>query len=154
MGMPRCISRVSAIRCGAAAVGSLWCKPQVTSQTEIQNPESGDVKSQWHAFVVKDSCRELLSLSSKKNVILPRICRRMLPGRSKGRTVRFRPKGPILCQPGATPQVREHKNIIESQRGGTNSKLPLGPPRWGFLCLFSNIPGAVPQAVIEPARWA
>ena len=147
----RCVYCFLGIRCVAAAVGSLWCKPQVTSQTEIQNPEWGDAKSQWHAFGVNDSCCELRILVSNKSVTSPWIRRRMTPGRSKGRTVRFRPKGPILCQPGATPQVREHKNIIEPQRGGTNSKLPLGPPRWGFLCLFSNIPGAVPQAVIETA---
>ncbi len=34
-------------RCGAAAVGSLWCKPQVNDQIEIENPEWGDVNSRW-----------------------------------------------------------------------------------------------------------
>ena len=70
-------------RCKSAAVGSLWCKPQVTSQTEIQNPEWGDVKSQWHAFVVDDSCCELRILVSNKTVTSPWIHRRMRPGRSK-----------------------------------------------------------------------
>ena len=34
-----------AFRCGAAVVGSLWCKPQVSDQSEIQNLEWGDVKT-------------------------------------------------------------------------------------------------------------
>ena len=32
----------------------------------------------------------------------------------------FRPNGPVLCEPGATPQGGRHEGIIEPQRGDAN----------------------------------
>ena len=66
----------------------------------------------------------------------------------------LRPKGPVLCQPGATPQELDNGEQPSPNGAALLCFADLGPPLLGLFGMLLFEPGALPRADIGLARWA